>query len=136
MIDTDPRTTASIPGGLPLEARCPRQPDTQLAVDAAGRLHLLHRHDSAHDDLPTPREAIVNLVAVRDWARQHLQLLQLTERTRHFDLNTDPQLHLFTDRADQAVGLVAQLGDLIKLHLLREVTLGDQKTLFCTPLSA
>ena len=136
LIDTDPRTTASIPGGLPLEARCPRQPETQLAVDAAGRLHLLHRHDSASGDMPTPREAIVNLVAVRDWARQHLALLQLTERTRHFDLDVDPVLHLFTDRADQAVSLVAQLGDLVKLHLLREVSVGEHQTLFCTPLSA
>ena len=136
LIDTDPHTTASIPGGLALEARCPSQPHTQLALDATGRLHLLHRHDSADGDPPTPKEAIVELVAVRDWARQHRQLLQLTERGRRFDADADPVLHLFTDRADLSVHLVARLGDLLKLHLLRDVAVGDQHTFFCTPLSA
>lgn len=136
LIDSDHRTTASIPGGIALEARCPSQPDTQLALDAAGRLHLLHRHDSADGDPPTPKEAIVELVAVRDWARQHRQLLQLTERGRRFDPDTDPILHLFTDRADLSVNLVARLGGLLKLHLLRDVAIGDTHTLFCTPLSA
>ena len=136
LIDSDPRTTASIPGGLALEARCPSQPHTQLALDASGRLHLLHRHDSADGDPPTPKEAIVELVAVRDWARQHRQLLQLTERGRRFDPDADPVLHLFTDRADLSVHLVARLGDLLKLHLLRDVSVGDQRTYFCTPLSA
>lgn len=136
LIDSDPRTAASIPGGLALEARCPSQPHTQLALDATGRLHLLHRHDSADGDPPTPKEAIVELVAVRDWARQHRQLLQLTERGRRFDPDADPVLHLFTDRADLSVHLVARLGDLLKLHLLRDVAIGDQRTYFCTPLSA
>ncbi|MEM9418059.1 MAG: hypothetical protein AAGA25_03250 [Planctomycetota bacterium] len=136
LIDSDARATASIPGGLALEARCPSQPHTQLALDSIGRLHLLHRHDSAEGDPPTPKEAIVELVAVRDWARQHRQLLQLTERGRRFDPDADPVLHLFTDRADLSVNLVARLGDLLKLHLLRDVTVGDQQTYFCTPLSA
>ncbi|MEM8737880.1 MAG: hypothetical protein AAGG38_05295 [Planctomycetota bacterium] len=136
LIDSDPHAAASIPGGLALEARCPAQPHTQLALDAAGRLHLLHRHDAAQGDPPTPKEAIVELVAVRDWARQHRALLQLTERTRHFDPDADPVLHLFTDRADLSVHLTARLGNLLRLHLLRPVTVGDQHTYFCTPLSA
>ncbi|MEM9883877.1 MAG: hypothetical protein AAF800_13275, partial [Planctomycetota bacterium] len=136
LIDSDPRAAASIPGGLALEARCPSQPHTQLALDGAGRLHLLHRHDSAEGDPPTPREAIVELVAVRDWARQHRDLLRLTERARHFDPDADPVLHLFTDRADLSVHLVARLGELLKLHLLRDVAVGDTRTTFCTPLSA
>ena len=136
LLDTSRSTGASIPGGIALEARCPSQPDTQLALDAAGRLHLLFRHDSSMGDPPTPREAIVELVAVRDWARQHRQLLQLTERGRRFDPDADPTLHLFTDRAEHAVHLVARLGDLLKLHLLRDVSVGEHHTLFCTPLSA
>ena len=94
------------------------------------------RHDSDAGDLPTPREAIVELVAVRSWARQHRQLLQLTERSRRFDADADPVLHLFTDRADLSVDLVARLGSLLKLHLLRDVAVGDQHTWFCVPLSA
>ncbi|MEM1447348.1 MAG: hypothetical protein AAGF84_14920 [Planctomycetota bacterium] len=136
LIDSDSRAAASIPGGLSLEARCPSQPHTQLALDSMGRLHLLHRHDSAEGDPPTPKEAIVELVAVRDWARRHRQLLQLTERGRRFDPDADPVLHLFTDRADLSVNLVSRLGDLLKLHLLRDVAVGDERTFFCTPLSA
>lgn len=136
LIDTDARTTASIPGGVALEARCPSAPDAQLALDAAGRLHLLLRHDSDTGDLPTPREAIVELVAVRTWARQHRQLLQLTERSRRFDPDADPVLHLFTDRADLSVELVSRLGGLLKLHLLRDVAVGSEHTWFCVPLSA
>jgi len=136
LIDTDARTTASIPGGVALEARCPSAPDAQLALDAAGRLHLLLRHDSDVGDLPTPREAIVELVAVRTWARQHRQLLQLTERSRRFDPDADPVLHLFTDRADLSVELVSRLGGLLKLHLLRDVAVGHEHTWFCVPLSA
>ena len=136
LVDTDARTTASIPGGVALEARCPSAPDAQLALDATGRLHLLLRHDSDLGDLPTPREAIVELVAVRTWARQHRQLLQLTERSRRFDPDADPVLHLFTDRADLSVELVSRLGGLLKLHLLRDVAVGNEHTWFCVPLSA
>lgn len=136
LIDSDARAAASIPGGLALEARCPSQSQTQLALDSMGRLHLLHRHDSADGDPPTPKEAIVELVAVRDWARQHRQLLQLTERGRRFDPDADPVLHLFTDRADLSVNLVSRLGELLKLHLLRDVAVGNERTYFCTPLSA
>lgn len=136
LIDTHARTHASIPGGVALDARCPSAPDAQLALDATGRLHLLLRHDSDAGDLPTPREAIVELIAVRTWARQHRQLLQLTERSRRFDADADPVLHLFTDRADLSVELVARLGGLLKLHLLRDVAVGSEHTWFCVPLSA
>ena len=136
LLDTDPRVTAAIPGGVALEARCPAAPDAQLALDAAGRLHLLLRHDSETGDPPTPKEAIVELVAVRTWARQHRELLQLTERTRRFDPDADPVLHLFTDRADLSVELVARLGSLLKLHLLRDVAVGHEHTWLCVPLSA
>ena len=65
---------------------------------------------------------------------KHRQLLQLTERSRRFDADADPVLHLFTDRADLSVDLVARLGSLLKLHLLRDVAVGDQHTWFCVPL--
>ncbi len=136
LIDTHARTHASIPGGIALDARCPSAPHAQLALDATGRLHLLLRHDSATGDLPTPRETIVELLAVRTWARQHRQLLQLTERSRRFDADADPVLHLFTDRADLSVELVSRLGSLLKLHLLRDVAVGSEHTWFCVPLSA
>ncbi|MEZ6191528.1 MAG: hypothetical protein R3C45_09595 [Phycisphaerales bacterium] len=49
--------------------------------------------------------------------------------------STEPVLHLFTDRADWATALSARLGEALKLHLLQEVQVGDQRAWFCTPLN-
>lgn len=132
-------TTADggIPGGIVLEARCPQQPLTQLLLDDAGRLHLLRRSEpseAAGDDTAL-RAAILDLIEARRWVRDHLDLLRLTQRQCRFDAGADPVLHLFTDRADRATALVAQLGPMIKLHLLQSVAVGDQQTWFCTALS-
>ena len=143
-LDQDPDlasflTTADggVPGGIVLEARCPQQPLTQLLLDDAGRLHLLRRSelsDALGDDTAL-RVAILDLIEARRWVRDHLDLLQLTQRQCRFDAGADPVLHLFTDRADRATALVAQLGPMIKLHLLQSVAVGDQRTWFCTALS-
>ncbi|MEX0654562.1 MAG: hypothetical protein WD151_10620 [Phycisphaeraceae bacterium] len=134
-------TRDSLAGGVTLEARCPHQPNTQLLLDQNGRLHLLHRHapaddaTPADDDLPQLRRAILELLEARTWVRDHLDLLQLTQRQYRFDAAADPQLHLFTHRADLATALVARLGSTLKLHLLQKVGQGDHATWFSTPLS-
>jgi hypothetical protein len=125
----------SVPGGIAMEARCPHQPQTQLMLDQAGRLHLLHRHDSQTEGLDGLQPAMVDLMQARKWVREHLALLQLTQRQLKFDPSTEPVLHLFTDRADWATALNARLGEALKLHLLQEVRVGDQSAWFCTPLN-
>lgn len=125
----------SIPGGIAMEARCPHQPGTQLLLDQAGRLHLLHRHNSKASGLDGLQPAMVDLLHARQWVHEHLQLLQLTQRQLKFDTDAQPVLHLFTDRADWATALAGRLGEALKLHLLQEVQVGDQRTWFCTPLN-
>lgn len=129
----------SLSGGVALEARCPHQPQTQMVLDSAGRLHLLRNHDrpaaGSAGELPELRAAIVDLLQARNWVAEHLQLLQLTQRQCRFDDATPPMLHLFTDRADLATGLVARLGDTLKLHLLQQIRVGQNTTWFSTPLS-
>ncbi len=125
----------AIPGGVVMEARCPQQPGTQLLLDQAGRLHLLHRHDSQATGFEGLQSALVDLLQARRWVREHLQLLQLTQRQLRLDAEAEPVLHLFTDRADWATALIARLGDALKLHLLQEVRVGDQRTWFSTPLN-
>ena len=131
----------ALAGGMALEARCPEQPLTQLVLDQDGRLHLLRRHDSARDDhqqrdnVDGLRAAVVDLLAARRWVRQHLALLQLTQRQCVFDHHAEPVLHLFTDRADLATGLAGRLGETLRLHLLQHVRVGDQSTWLCTPLN-
>jgi hypothetical protein len=125
----------SVPGGIAMEARCPHQPKTQLMLDQAGRLHLLHRHDAQTDGLDGLQPAMIDLLQARKWVREHLSLLALTQRQLKFDADTEPVLHLFTDRADLATALAIRLGEALKLHLLQEVQLGDQQAWFCTPLN-
>lgn len=129
----------ALAGGVALEARCPQQPRTQIVLDQQGRLHLLRRHHSAEpsngDSMDGLRRALVDLLEARRWVRQHLELLQLTQRQCRFDGDAEPVLHLFTDRANLATGLGARLGDMLRLHLLQQVRVGEQSTWFCTPLS-
>lgn len=125
----------AVPGGIAMEARCPHQPKTQLMLDQAGGLHLLHRHDSEADGLGGLQPAMVDLLQARKWVAEHLQLLQLTQRQLRFDADAEPILHLFTDRADWATALSIRLGEALKLHLLQAVEVGDQQAWFCTPLN-
>ncbi|MFA9478419.1 hypothetical protein ACERK3_08930 [Phycisphaerales bacterium AB-hyl4] len=138
-------TGDALVGGMALEARCPHQPDTQLLLDQDGRLHLLRRHAPAadrtavaqrsDDDLPALRRALIELLEARAWVREHVELLQLTQRQCRFDRAADPVLHLFTHRADLANALTARLGPMLKLHLLQKVGQAEHATWFSTPLN-
>ena len=116
-----------------MEARCPHHSQTQLMLDQDGRLHLLCRHDSEGFD--SLQAAMVDLLQARHWVHEHLQLIALTQRQLRFDATTEPVLHLFTDRADWATALIARLGEALKLHLLQEVSVGQESAWFCTPLN-
>ncbi|MEM6552530.1 MAG: hypothetical protein AAF750_10450 [Planctomycetota bacterium] len=141
----------------PLEARCPHQPDTQLLLGPDGRLHLLRQtlptppapsttfspvardrspgNDPASTALASLRAAIVELSQARAWVREHLPLLQLTDKHARFDTTLDPELHLFTDQPHLATPLVAKLGDSLRLHLLQRIRLQDHAAWHCVPLS-
>ncbi|MCX5662397.1 MAG: hypothetical protein NTW19_22180 [Planctomycetota bacterium] len=145
--DFAPDLAQYVAGGVALEARCPRHPQTSLVLDEQGVLHLLRRHASApplgmHRDAPTRdatqevlRAAIVDLIEARAWVRENLVLLSMTQRQFRFDAAAEPVLHLFTDQAKPAAALVAHLGALIKLHLLHEVRVGATVSWFSTELN-
>ncbi|MGB0766218.1 MAG: hypothetical protein ACPGYV_00755 [Phycisphaeraceae bacterium] len=109
-----------------LDARIPDQPDTQLAVDAEGTVHLLKKGSGVVS------EDVMRLVAAGRWVADHLELLALTQRDRDF-VDAAPVLHLLTEHAGQLVG---KLPGQVRLHLLQQVTLGKETGWFCTPLSA
>ncbi|MEM1353405.1 MAG: hypothetical protein AAGH88_00835 [Planctomycetota bacterium] len=129
-------TPAAIQGATPLEARIPHQRSAQLVVDGQGVIHILTRHVSQSDDPEDgdPRRAILDLIDARRWVSEHLELLALTQRDHDFT-TAEPTLHLLTDRADLATGLVTRLGQSLRLHLLQQVTLGPETGWFCTPLN-
>ena len=134
LVDALQTTHAAVEGLTSLQARCPAQPAIEFAVDGAGRLHLLGHHDSTQTADP-PTGVLLQLRDADTWAREHHELLALTSPDRPLDADHSPTLHLFTDRADQAVPLAAKLGAAIKLHLLQPIELGGDAVWFCTPLS-
>ncbi len=117
-------------GTIKLAARCPAQPETQLVLDEAGRLHLLRQQREAE-----PQAAYLRLLEAQQWVKQHLELLQMTQRQLRFDPAAEPMLHLFTRQARPAVQLLRQLGDAVRLHLLDEVRLGSESTWYSTELN-
>lgn len=133
-------TGGALAGGLALEARCPHQPGTQFMLDTAGRLHLLKRQDldetgGESGELAQLRRAVVELLEARQWVREHLDLLRLTQRQCRFSGEAEPMLHLFTHRADLACGLAARLGAGLKVHLLKSIRAGGSITWICEPLN-
>lgn len=116
-------------GAVVLEARCPHQPRVQLALDAAGRLHLLAQTGISL------REAALDLLEVVQWAKAHQPLLELTRRDLAWDRDAQPVAHLFTDQAIAAVTMARQVGDLLRLHLLQAVEVAGQITWAASPLN-
>ena len=144
IMDHPPDLGSFLPGyGTTLKARSPRHPDTQLMIDPQGCIHLLRQ--VRKDDLgkepvvlankPSPeavsetlRAAVVDLIGARTWVREHLSLLQLTERQLRIDAQATPVLHLFTEHAKLAVSLVEKLDGLVVIHLLQEIRVGSERT--------
>lgn len=107
-----------------LDARIPDQPDTQLAVDAQGKVHLLMKGSGVVS------EDALRLIEAGQWVSEHLELIALTQRDHKF-VDTAAALHLLTDQAGQLVG---KLPDPVQLHLLQQVTIGKETGWFCTPM--
>ncbi|MCE9589677.1 MAG: hypothetical protein K8S99_04045 [Planctomycetes bacterium] len=122
---------SQLPGAIALDAVCPRHPDTRLVLDQDGRLHLLCQHTTPGD----LSAALVVMLESRAWAREHLALLRLTQRQLRFSDDAEPAMHLFTDQSRAATALITRLGDMVHVHLLQEVQLGDETAFLCTPLN-
>jgi hypothetical protein len=129
-----------IPGLTPLAARSPRHPQVELAVDAAGRLHLLLQTfgsgggSGGGDDTTA---ALATLNATRSWLTEHRQLIALTAPDRRLDLDQSPQAHLLTDQpAAAAEFLFAAPPDQrpFRLHLLTQVTVAGRTAWACAPI--
>ena len=135
--------------GIPLRARCPRHPETQLMVDPGGRFHLLRQVSSTAaqpytEGRPSPppqevldllRGAVIDLIGARSWVKEHMSLLQLTEHQLTVDHLAEPVLHLFTEHAKLAVALVKKLDSLVVIHLLQEIRVGAERTWYCVELN-
>ncbi len=128
-------------GCVLMQARCPHHPQTQLALDPTGRLHLLRQHlpDEAATTpglrLAMLRSAVIDLIETRRWAKEHRSLLKLSQPNAPMDEQQRPVLHLFTADAKTGTGLIRALGRFVTVHLLQHIHVQDRQTWFSTPLN-
>ena len=115
--------------------RCPHHPQTQLVLDEEGRVHLLCHQVAGQCTDAVLHGLMVALMETRAWVREHLELLKLTQRQCRFDSAAEPVLHLFTDQAKNAVGMIGRLGATVTVHLLQQVRLGNDSTWVCNDLN-
>ena len=97
----------------PLDVRCPGHEQLELAVDAAGRVHVVAREQQMRW-----------LHVVASWVAAHAQLIARSCPDQWIDVAATPVLHVFTDRP-------ASLADLhgcdLRLHVLTPVTVDGRR---------
>ncbi|MEX2672179.1 MAG: hypothetical protein WD294_08735 [Phycisphaeraceae bacterium] len=113
---------------IALAARCPRCASVELAVDAAGQLHLMRVVNDA-----TPADAALReLIETRAWAVEHAAVLALTLPNRTLNPALQPRLHLFSAEPAPLLERLAHAShpaqQLLALHLLKPVELAGQIT--------
>jgi hypothetical protein len=117
----------------PVEARCPRQQDVQIAVGADGAMHLLLFGEDESADA-----SIRRLIEVRAWAGEHAELLRLACREQAVDVMIEPEAHLFASQPRGAAD-IAYAGSPtrrpLRLHLLKPVTVGPTTVWVHEPLN-
>jgi hypothetical protein len=120
--DGRPVPLASHVAGLSLlPVRCPNHEPVELAVDQAGRLHLLALEESMR------RTAVV-----RRWAVDHREIISMACPDHAFDPRQDPRIHLFTDRPLSVADLHASD---VRLYVRAPVRVGHQVGWYVAPLN-
>jgi hypothetical protein len=122
-----PLTTLSshLPELKPVALRCPYADGIEIALDAAGSLHLLARSTSESAD----DTALAALLVASSWAESHGALLAPALGGR---IGERPTLHLFTDRPKKSRRL---LETNLRVHLLAPIAIDGRSGWFCTELN-
>ncbi len=106
--------------------RCPYASGIEVAIDGAGRLHLLARSKSESAEEST----LAALLIASSWAEQHSGLL--ASSLGKVSSVARPTLHLFTDKPKHSRRL---LETNLRVHLLAEVHVGAERAWYCTDLN-
>lgn len=109
-----------VPGLTALAVRMPGHEHAELAVDAAGRVHVLMRDDRL-------REA----ATIQAWVRSHREIIALACREHAINAAGRSDVHLFTDQPLRVADLH---GGAYHLHLLARVPAGDGHAFVSMPL--
>jgi hypothetical protein len=116
-----PRSLASFIDGLTLlPVRCPNHERVELAVDAAGRMHVIGRE-----------QVLRELPIVQAWARAHRELIAMACPAHRFDPAGTATCHVVSDRP---VSLADLHSSDMKLHVLAPVAVGDQTAWYAAAL--
>jgi len=121
---------ALIPGLNPIEARCPKAPGVELAIDDRGRLQLIVC------DADT-RDAMNRLLAAQTWARNNLGLLiraepGLAAPSADRDVDTDALMHLISD---EPRALHEIFDTQVRVYALARVKVGKVIAQVATPIN-
>lgn len=115
-----------VAGLIPLDVRCPYAPGVELAVDAAGVLHLFVRALSS----TTTDSSLAELMIASSWSSLHAGLMAAgVGRTLHADR---PVLHIMTDQPKHSRRL---LDTSVRVHLLTRVDVGNGSGWCCVELN-
>ncbi len=106
--------------------RCPYATGIEVAIDGAGRLHLLARAKAASSEEST----LAALLIASSWAETHAGILASSLGKQHSTVR--PTLHLFTDQPKHSRRL---LETNLRVHLLAEVHVGSERAWYCTDLN-
>ncbi len=107
---------------VPLDTRSPGHERLEIAVDRAGRLHVL-----AHED------DMRGLHVVAAWAVAHAELIGRAFPDLWIDPTASPVLHVFTDRPASVVDLH---GCALRLRVLAPVDVDGRRGWYHAPLNA
>ncbi|MEM7683004.1 MAG: hypothetical protein AAF288_13710 [Planctomycetota bacterium] len=124
-----------------IAARKPDALDIELAVDDAGRLHLLMQADPPsairrdRSPLHRGRKAALALLEARRWAAQHRELLASTCPELGLEPTAKPACHLFVHRGDVARKMLDRVGADLSVHVLEPVAFDDGVRWVCVALS-
>lgn len=105
-----------------LDLRCPGHEHIEIAVDTAGRLHLLGHGDSSVRELPI----------VQAWSAAHAEILGRACPDAHLTGFARPALHVFTDTPASVADLH---GSAMHLHVLAPVQVGEAVGWYSAPLN-
>lgn len=110
-----------VAGLTPLPLRPPGHERVEIAVDGAGRMHLLAREASLRE-----------LPVVMQWAKAHREILAMACPTLRFDPAAAATCHVFT--AEPAT-LADLHGANLRLHVLAPVSVGERTAWYAAPLN-
>ncbi|MHC4414773.1 MAG: hypothetical protein ACYS0G_05770 [Planctomycetota bacterium] len=111
-----------IEGVTPLAVRCPGHERLDLAVDGAGRLHVIAREAQMRE-----------LHVVAAWAKAHRELIAMACPQSWIDPAVKIVCHVFTEQPASVADLQ---GSDLRLHVLAPVAVEGRKGWYAAPLNA